>query len=102
MVDSTRSNLGRALADRPIIELEWRKRAGSLSWHFGADDDRGSFVTLCNGSWEIRDDFEMVVRPAHEDRCDQCERTRIDRIAIERGLGELAENFEAAEFGGEG
>jgi hypothetical protein len=68
-------------------------------WCFG-EDRRGVFTSMCNGRWGAHDsDFARADDPPHEDRCDACERGRIERRRIVIGLGELADRFD---LGGEG
>lgn len=72
----------------------WRKHETDSTWHVGRDDG-GSFITLCNGGWSLLDEVDNLVKydanPPHADRCEACQRVRIDQRRVERGLAELGE-----------
>lgn len=77
---------------------------------YGADRS-GTFVTNCNGRWGSHDpDFARADDPPHEQRCEACERVRIEQRRINIGLAELATNtaqeypgvHELFDVGGEG
>jgi len=75
-------------------------------------DSSGSVVTACNGRWSTAAKSETNAAPPHRDRCDACERYRIERAQIEIGLRELCDapkivlqrhwlaEYEAAPIGG--
>lgn len=87
---------------------DWRRHPKSVPWHFGAESS-GSFVTWCSGRWPIGEEIATSDRPPYLDRCDRCERSRIDVVRIEIGLRELERNAPphydwpgSYELGGEG
>lgn len=96
MVDSTTSH-------------DWRRLPGfAYHWHYGRADDE-QFVALCGRIISSDIDVEIGLRPAHDERCSDCERLRIDRVRVEQGLAELRsapthEDYASAhefDFGGE-
>ncbi len=57
------------------------------SWNAG-----GSVLTACRGRWSANCVSEESSSPPHEDRCEVCERYRVERVQIEIGLDEMARN----------
>ena len=87
------------LATAPV---RWARLPASPSFHVVDCDRPYSIVTLCNGAWNIDDEFvEWMSSPPHEERCALCQRRVID--PVERGLAELVNHSEDAQFdlGGE-
>lgn len=72
--------------------MTWRRYKGDRLWHTGRDTI-SSFVTFCHGRWPLSDEAEGLVErsenPPHEERCEPCERQRIEEQRIEQGLREL-------------
>lgn len=99
--------------------MTWHRHTGDSVFHTGAPGG-GSFVTLCNGRLPLTDvaagEVESTDRPPHDEKCEACERVRIEQLFIERGrrfvesgLAELAANAPhdldnpfGFDFGGEG
>lgn len=75
--------------------MTWRRHRGDSMFHTGRDDS-GSFVTLCQGRWPLLDEIDGLVErnenPPHADRCDECQRRRIDIMRVEEGLRELRDS----------
>lgn len=75
--------------------MSWRRHSGDSDFHLGRED-RGSFVTLCRGRWPLSaeqlGDVEHHDNPPHDERCDGCQRERIDIMRVEQGLRELRES----------
>lgn len=75
----------------------WRRHNASRDskWHAG-DEVIGSFVTQCNGRWSISDELAGEVEhsdsPPQDERCEVCQRARIDIVRVEQGLRELRES----------
>ena len=69
----------------------WYRHEGDSYWHTGCAVG-ASFVTLCNGRWPLADGdaVEHMEQPPHDERCDACQRQRIDQHRVELGLRELA------------
>jgi len=92
--------------------FDWRRLSGfAFHWHYGIADEE-QFVALCGRMIASDVDVVVGVRPAHDERCSDCERLRIDRVRIERGLTELrhagtsadyasAHEFDTSDAGGE-
>lgn len=88
---------------------DWRRLPGfAYHWHFGVADEE-HFLALCGRVIESDVEVEIGLRPAHDERCDDCERLRVDRMRVEQGLAELRnapthEDYASAhefDFGGE-
>jgi hypothetical protein len=73
----------------------WRRHSGDPSWHDGAENT-SSFVTLCRGRWSLADELDGQVEhhdnPPHHERCEACQRARIDIMRVEEGLRELRDS----------
>lgn len=72
--------------------MMWRRYIPFPEWHCGAEDLH-SFCTLCRGRWSLSEEaaghVERSDDPPHKDRCELCQRERIEQIRVERGLAEL-------------
>src|SRR5690606_18700719 len=70
----------------------WRRYRGDRAWHLGREALH-SYVTYCHGRWALTDEREGLVErcesPPHDDRCEACERQRLEEVRIEQGLSEL-------------
>jgi hypothetical protein len=77
----------------------WMKHnTQATMWCFG-EDRGGVFASGCNGRWGTHDpEFARADSPPFEERCDACERVRIERRRVELGLTELSDRFD---LGGE-
>lgn len=52
---------------------KWARHEGDSKFHAVADISNGSVSTLCNGRWEVTDEYQTEARPARADRCDCCQ-----------------------------
>lgn len=93
-MEPTTNNIDRERSVRAISTPDWRKHAIDPRWHLGGEAG-GSFVTRCNGRWAIDETIATIERPPYLERCDACERSRIDVVRIEAGLAELERNAPA-------
>lgn len=71
----------------------WGRHSGDSRWHVVGEPVGDAIPTSCNGRWPSNDeDVTYVSNPPHVERCEACQRTRIDITRIEQGLAELAAN----------
>jgi len=79
----------------------WRRHPADTKFHAGAESC-GSFVTRCRGRWSLAEaDVEDDANPAHDDRCEVCQREQIEVERVELGLRELTDLHERFDLGGE-
>jgi len=75
--------------------MTWRRHKVGSEWHTGSELG-GSFVTHCRGRWPLSDEqageVERSESPPQAERCETCQRARIDVMRVEQGLRELRES----------
>lgn len=72
----------------PARRDAWVRFDLDSGWHLVADADK-SVLTACNGRGSATDIIAIHDNPPEDDRCALCERRRIERRWVERGLAEL-------------
>lgn len=77
----------------------WTRHATlDRKWHAGVDRN-GHFASYCNGNWGTNDpEIVQSANPPHEDRCEACERQRIDVVRTARALGDLRDSMTYDEY----